>query len=235
MDARHILRAIAVLAIVAAIFWMKPDSTEEHTGEASVAEIEKLPEPPTTVADDSAPVEAPGLLSAATSAADGSQAPIMTREIPSDEPGKPPLIPSLALQKGDLPWEKRINEVLDNSKIKDAEKGRLLVEMLPGLPTEARETAAEYAVQRLDDADYQPARNFIVNPTSDPAALTIMWADLMGRPDAVSLPILLQVARNSVHPYAASARENLGLLLGSDFGTDWARWGAAIQQKLSGK
>ncbi len=235
MDARHILRAIAVIAIVAAIFWMRPDSTDEQTGEASVVEIEKLSEPPAMVADANAPVEAPGLPPAATPAPSGGRAPIMTREIPSDEPGKPPLIPSLALQKGDLPWEKRVNEVLDNSKIKDSYKGRLLIEMLPGLPAEARETTAEYAVQRLDDADYQPARDFIVNPTSDPAALTIMWADLMGRAAPVSLPILLQVARNSAHPYATSARENLDLLLGSDFGTDWSRWENAIQKKLTGK
>lgn len=235
MDARHILRAIALIAIAAAIFWMKPDSTEDQTGEASVVQIEKLPEPPGTVADANVPVEAAGPPPAALPPPSGDHAPIMTREIPSDEPGRPPLIPSLALQKGDLPWEKRINEVLDNSQIKDSDKGRLLIQMLPGLPSEGRETAAEFAVQHLGDADYQPAREFIINPASDPAALTILWADLMGRPEAVSLPTLLQVARNSAHPYATNARENLDLLLGSDFGTDWPRWESAIQRKVSGK
>ena len=48
-----------------------------------------------------------------------------------------------------------------------------------------------------------------------------------------SLPALLQVARNPSHPYAPHARENLDLLLGQDFGTDWPRWETAIRVKLA--
>jgi hypothetical protein len=234
MKGRDVLKAMVVIAIGAAIYWMKPEATDEQTGEASVAEIEKESGQP--VPDEKSVVIDSGRqsLANATPAPTGDNTPITTREIPG-EPGGPPLIPALTLQKGELPWEKRINEVLDNSKIKDSDKGRLLIEMLPGLPAEGRETAAEYAVQRLDDADYQYAQKFVTNPTSDPASLTIMWADLLGRPETISLPTLLQVARNPSHPYAASARENLDLLLRQDYGTDWPKWETAIRDKLAKK
>ena len=128
-----------------------------------------------------------------------------------------------------------MNEVLDNSKTSDSDKARLLFEMLPGLPVEGRQTAAEYAVQRLDDGEYRFAQNVVTNPATYPPALSVLWADLTGRPDAVRLPVLLQIARNPSHPYAEHARDNLSLLLHQNHGTDWVKWEAAIREQLSRK
>lgn len=231
MKLRKILQFLALAAVAAAIFLMKPESLEQAVvdvtdGEkAEVADQVQKPEPEMAV--PIAPADAPAK---ATPAAE--PAAVFTKEIPGD-PGGPPMVPALPLQKGELPWEKRINDVLDNPATKDSDKARLLFEMLPTLPVEGRQTAAEYAVQRLDDADYRFAQGIVTNPATYPPALSVLWADLMGRPEAISLPMLLQVARNPSHPYAESARENLDLLLGSNFGTDWPRWEQAIREKLA--
>jgi hypothetical protein len=58
-----------------------------------------------------------------------------------------------------------------------------------------------------------------------------MWSDLMERPDDITLPTLLTIARNPAHPFAKNAAENLELLLGQSFGTDWQRWDAAIRER----
>lgn len=232
MNTRRVLQGIALAAIAASIFLMKPDAADQvarepvepEPGEVVVSERE-LP-----VESARSPVEPPSSPAAATPAPETST--IFTKEIPGD-PGEPPMVPALALQKGELPWEKRINAVLDSAATKDSDKARLLLEMLPSLPVEGRQTAAEYAVQRLDDADYRFAQNVVTNPATYPPALGVLWADLMGRPGAVSLPTLLQVARNPSHPYAEAARDNLDLLLGQNFGTDWPRWEAAIREKLA--
>jgi len=86
---------------------------------------------------------------------------------------------------------------------------------------------------RLPDQEYSHARNILVNPGTFGLALRVMWGDLMERPEQLSLPILLQIARNPQHPFAPQARENLDLLVGADFGEDWPRWDAAIREKLS--
>lgn len=232
MDKRRIVQGIALAVIAAAVFWLKPDAAdpvatepvEREAGDAGVVEQElpaetRRPSPPA----------APAPLAATPAPEQGT---VFTKEVPGDS-GEPPMVPALALQKGELPWEKRINAVLDSTTTKDSDKARLLLEMLPSLPVEGRQTAAEYAVQRLDDSDYRFAQSVVTNPATYPPALSVLWADMMGRPDPVSLPTLLQVARNPSHPYAESARENLDLLLGHDFGTDWPRWEQAIREKLA--
>lgn len=233
MKLRRIIQLLALVIVAAAIFLMAPDETDKLTPEeTSVVSVVAPSEP--RVTDASAPVpkvtlEEPAAATSPTAAPGTS---IMTREIPGD-PGEPPAVPSFQLQKGELPWEKRVNEVLDNPKIADTAKARLLLEMLPSLPVEGRESTAEHAISRLDDADYRHAQVVLTNPGTYPPALAALWSDLMGRPDAISLPTLLQVARNSSHPYAENARENLDLLIGKDFGTDWPSWETAIREKLA--
>jgi hypothetical protein len=57
----------------------------------------------------------------------------------------------------------------------------------------------------------------------------------MERPDNLRLPTLVTIARNSAHPYAVPARDNLELLLGQDFGDDWPKWENAVREKVKGE
>jgi hypothetical protein len=155
---------------------------------------------------------------------------VFTPEVP-DPDGGAPLVPALPLQTGELAWEKRIRKVLANEQRSDSEKARALLEMLPTLPVEGRETAAIEAIQRLPDREYAAARDILINPNTYGLALAVMWSDLMERPDDITLPTLLAIARNPAHPFARNAAENLELLLGQSFGTDWQRWDASIRER----
>jgi len=233
MKLRNVIQLLALVLVGAAIFLMAPEMTDEITPTDQPGKIID----PVAPAEPDAPAPAPSAVvpaspesAPAPSATPGAT--VMTRELPGN-PGEPPAMPAFPLQKGELPWEKRVNEVLDNGKIADTDKARLLLEMLPSLPVEGRESTAEHAITRLDDADYRHAQVVLTNPGTYPPALAVLWGDLMGRPEAISLPTLLQVARSSSHPYAENARENLDLLLGQDFGTDWPRWETAIREKVA--
>ena len=75
----------------------------------------------------------------------------------------------------------------------------------------------------------------IANPQTHGAVANVFFADLMERPDAITLPALLRIAQIQNHPYAKFARENLRLLLDQDFGSDWPKWDAAIRTALTRK
>jgi hypothetical protein len=140
-----------------------------------------------------------------------------------------PDLPPILLQAGTLPWERQIAAITDRTDVPDRLKARLLLQMLPGLPEEAIGTAAEQAVQRATDADYPS----IVLPTvldahTHGTAMSVLFADLMERPDAVALPALLTIARNPAHSYAPFAKDNLSLLIGRDA----AQWEAEIQRRV---
>lgn len=143
-----------------------------------------------------------------------------------------PLIPPLPLQTGELPWEARIRTILTREKETDIEKAIELFRLLPTIPAEGAETCAEEAVKRLPNAEYRHAQAAVSNPGTYGLALGILFADLMERPDHWRLPTLVAIARNSAHPYASPARDNLQLLLGQDLGEDWNRWETAVREKL---
>ena len=166
----------------------------------------------------------------------GDMPPAVVVETPAiiDPETDQPLIPPLPLQTGELPWEARIRSVLAREKATEAEKARGLLQLLPTISAEGAETCAEEAVKRLPNEEYRHAQSVVTNPGTYGLALGVLFADLMERPDNLRLPTLVTIARNATHPYASPAHDNLEFLLGQDYGSDWARWEAAVREKLAG-
>ncbi len=147
---------------------------------------------------------------------------------------EPRLPPRLELARGKLPWEEKIESVTGATDLNDAAKARRLLAMIPALPEHGLATAAEEAVKRLPDADYNAvALPVVVNPQTHGLVESVLFADLMVRPDAITLPALLRIAQIPNHPYARFAHDNLDLLLGGDYGADWLKWDAAVRRTLA--
>ena len=162
-------------------------------------------------------------------------APTALTAIPAPEPADDIALhfPPLPLDAGPLAWERQIEAIANRSDVPDLLKARLLIQMLPGLPEEALAQAAESATDLLADKDYAAtALPTVLDPRTHGRAMSVLFADLMERPDAIALPALLAIARNPKHAFAPAARDNLQLLLGQDLGSEWAKWDAAIQRHL---
>jgi hypothetical protein len=224
MTRRAIWLLLAGIALVAAILAAFQRGLVESSLQREPAKAEI---PPSAVGDS--PAAAVVRKGAAAPAAVVQTPPIIDPE--TDQP----LIPPLPLQTGELAWEARIRSVLSREKATDAEKARGLFALLPTMPAEGAETCAEEAVKRLPDAEYRHAQAAVTNPGTYGLALGVLFADLMERPDNLRLPTLVTIARNSSHPYAGPARDNLELLLGQNFGNDWSRWEAAVRERLRSK
>ena len=150
---------------------------------------------------------------------------------PADEPNPAPRI---ELSRGKLAWEAAIENATNASGLSDTAKSRQLLAMIATLPENALTAASGEAVKRLPDADYNAvALPLVANPQTHGLVQSVLFADLMERPDAITLPALLRIARTPNHPYAKFARDNLDLLVGEDFGADWPKWDAAVQKRLA--
>lgn len=143
--------------------------------------------------------------------------------------------PPLELSTGMLPWETQIVEAIKRGSDPKG-KAREILALVPRLPEEALATATEQAVERLPDADYAATvLPVLTNPQTHGQVLSVLFADLMERPDAITLPALLTLAQNPAHPFAAPALDNLRLLLRGEFGTDWKKWTNAVENALLAK
>lgn len=134
-----------------------------------------------------------------------------------------------------LAWERQIAEAAARGR--DAKsKAREILALLPRLPEEAFTSAAEQAIERLPDADYAAiALPVLSDPQSHAQVMSVLFADLMERPDAITLPALLTIAQDPAHPFSPAALDNLRLLLRADFDRDWSRWSEAIAAALAPK
>jgi hypothetical protein len=139
----------------------------------------------------------------------------------------------LKLETGPLPYESTMVSIM-SAQVPDGVKAQALFDLIPRVPEEMRANTAEEAAALLRDRDYaRIARPWIVNAKTHGAVLGALFADLMQRPDAVALPTLVEIAKTPDHPFAPTARDNLTLLVGHDFGIDWPAWDKAVLQRLN--
>jgi hypothetical protein len=82
------------------------------------------------------------------------------------------------------------------------------------------------------DEDYAPLSSFVTNSTLPEAVLDVFVEDVFNRPNAVKLPLLLDIAQDPQHPRASEAKDVLELFLEEDFGNDWTKWHAKMDQWL---
>lgn len=150
------------------------------------------------------------------------------RVVRSNAPTQPVIV-----EPGESAWEQQIAAVLADSEHTESVKARTLLAMLPVLPEELLQMVTQAAVERLRDEDYAAnALPLLLNTQTHGMIASVLFDDLLERPDNLTLPALLALARTPDHPFAAAAQTNLELLLGRDFDEDWTQWEAEVQRRL---
>jgi hypothetical protein len=85
----------------------------------------------------------------------------------------------------------------------------------------------------LPDDRYSSLAPMLTNALTNEQVLEVLLTDLLNRPDNVKLPTLLELARTPDHPKASEARDILEVFVDENYGTDWAKWEAALQKYLA--
>jgi|GEM_PF-6053601 len=176
------------------------------------------------------------LLSAAsptTAVSAHSPSPSATDDFAKPEPISANHPPPLTVVFGAPAWEEQVKSTIAREP-EPAARSRALLAMLPKMPQEALAEITEKAVDQLPDEAYaSTALPVVTNPATHGQVMSVLFADLMERPDAITLPALLQIARNPQHAFGPSAVDNLKLLLRVDRGTDWAAWEKDVAQRVA--
>ncbi len=126
-------------------------------------------------------------------------------------------------------WQDHLEAIL-GSQDPGPDKAVQMLELFPRLPQEAQLEVAQYASNLLPDTNYAAVGLYLTNPVVPGPVLEVLLAGLLQRPDSVKLPYLLAVARDEQNPEAQQARSYLRTFLEQDFGQDWGRWQARVDQ-----
>lgn len=139
--------------------------------------------------------------------------------------------PTPAQPRALAPWERQIDNVL-RGPADESQTAQILINMLPSLPPEGQEEAAEHISNLILDEDYGRVAPLVRNPNLPEEVLDVFVTDLMNRDDAVKLPLLLDIAKIPNHPHHEEALTDLEIFLDEDFGSDWGKWQDATQRYL---
>lgn len=128
-------------------------------------------------------------------------------------------------------WEDKVDEILGSTSA-DADKAKQMIEMFPRLPADGQEEVARHITNLLPDEDFGLLRGYLTNAALPEEVLDVLLDDVLNRPNSLKLPALLEVARATQHPKAAEAKDFLELFLEEDYGNDWDKWQAGMEQWL---
>lgn len=129
-------------------------------------------------------------------------------------------------------WETLLEEMLADETREPHAKGKQLLELLPRIPAAGQAETAQHIANLLADEDYAALASYFTNITTSIEVQDVILADLLGRPNSVKLPVLLDAARTPDHPKATDAREMLELYFEHDYGTDWDAWRSKMEEWL---
>jgi hypothetical protein len=208
-----IILAVVVLAICGAAIWF----------------LQSTP-PPATLPE--AMTATPGPVAGTAAMPPPSLPPMAKTEPAAPAVQPPPVKPAAALAD----WEVKIDSVLranpDNSDAANSATAQMLINLLPTLPAEGQTEAAQHISNLLSDKDYNKVLPIVKNPSMPEDVLDVFVTDLMNREDVVKLPTLLEIAKIPNHPHHEEAATDLQIFLDEDYGTDWAKWDAAMKAYL---
>jgi hypothetical protein len=154
--------------------------------------------------------------------------PIPSTEILTNEPAAPVPVPASDLITN---WGDKLEQILV-SPGEETDKAKQLLEMFPHLPPDGQAEVARHLSNLTPDSDYAGLGEYLKNPKLSEPVLDVLLADALNRPNALKLPLLLDIARQPDHAKAGEAKELLELFLEEDHGKDWAGWEAKMQQWL---
>ena len=128
-------------------------------------------------------------------------------------------------------WEDKVDEILGSTS-PEADKAKQMIEIFPPLPAAGQEEVVRHLTNLLPDQDYGLMRSFLTNASMPVNVLDVLLGDVLNRPNSLKLPVLLEVARNTQHAKSAEAKDFLQLFLEQDYGSDWDKWQAGMEQWL---
>jgi hypothetical protein len=221
--------AVKVLGLLAAVILIGVLLGHLGTGGS------KAPKPPpgaAPVAGDTgatAPTTSAGTIPSVAVPPKGSSDP---RPRPPRANAAAPASPAAALPANVITnWEDKVDEILDLN-VKEADKVKEMIAIFPRLPEDGQIEVAQHISNLAEDEDYAPVGAMLTNASLPEEVLDVLFSDALNRPNSIKLPLMLEVSRNEQNPKSGEARDILELFLEEDYGTDWGKWQAKLQEWL---
>ena len=128
-------------------------------------------------------------------------------------------------------WEDKVEEILGGDD-PEAQKAKKMLAIFRQLPADGQVEVAQHLSNLVADEDYAQLGKLLTDPKLPEDVLDVLLGDVLNRPNATKLPLLLDIASEPTHPKAGEAKDMLELFLEEDYGTNWAQWRTKLNEWL---
>lgn len=135
--------------------------------------------------------------------------------------------PAAAIPVPQEDWEVKLEKIVHSALEMEDIADRLIV-LFPSLPATGKEEAAQHICDNVSDETYGKMRPLTVDAGLGEEVLDVFYTDLGNRDEKVRLPVLLEIAKNTRHPYRTEATEELTFILDTKPGRDFSQMEAAL-------
>lgn len=91
---------------------------------------------------------------------------------------------------------------------------------------------ARHLSNLVADGQFAPLQNLLLAPDTSREVKEVLFTDMLNRPNPLKWPVIFQIMRQKDHPFSTDARNMLSVVLGADYGDDWAKWQERVQEDL---
>jgi hypothetical protein len=133
----------------------------------------------------------------------------------------------------DNQWHNAIQIILSDSGSSTFSSAQSLAASLASMPLAGQIEATQHIVNLLADSEYSLAEKIYFSESTPRAVQQVIFEDILNRPNALKLPLLVRSVKECGHPLRKQAIENLRVQFGVDTGDDWLRWDSLVRETLS--
>lgn len=133
----------------------------------------------------------------------------------------------------DNQWHNVIQIILSDSGSSTFSSAQSLAASLASMPLAGQIEATQHIVNLLADSEYSLAEKIYFRESTPLAVQYVIFEDILNRPNALKLPLLVRSVKEYGHPLRKEAIENLRVQYGVDAGDDWLRWDSLVRETLS--
>jgi hypothetical protein len=214
---RMSVKILAAMGVIAAIVMVGV-----MLGWFATTDNKSSPSPPPSL-----PIVPPGPVAGGSQKPGGISPPVLT---PTPATNKPPQAQTAHPVANLITnWEEKLDAIL-GPEGEEAEKARQLLTIFPRLPEEGQVEVVQHLSNLVSDQNYAALGELLRDASLPEDVLEQLMADILNRPNSLKLPVLLDVARNLQHPKAEDAKDLLELYLEEDYGQDWNKWQAKMEE-----
>jgi hypothetical protein len=139
--------------------------------------------------------------------------------------------PALRVPVPQEDWEVKLEKTV-HSAYESEDIAARLISLFPSLPARGKQEAAQHLCDNVADETYAKMRSLTVDARLGVEVLEVFYTDLGNRDEKVRLPVLLEIAKTTRHPFRKEAAEELAFILDTEPGKDFSRMEAALNSYL---